>query len=80
MVHMGYIQVVQQQVCDAQHIGKLLLFNTVNRPAVFFGILRGFDLRFQPLKPARNKAAGAASEIRHTLADPGADHLCHKIR
>ena len=76
----GHVQPVQQQVRDAEHIGKLLLFDAVDGGAVLLGVRRALDLRLQLLEPAGDEAAGAAGKVRHGLPDPGTHTLRHELR
>ena len=70
---------MQQHIGDAQHVGKLLLFDAVDGRAVGGAIRGGNHLPVQLLQPAGDEAAGAAGKIRHLLADLRLDHLRHKI-
>ena len=79
MINLGHIQVVQQQIGDAQHIGELLFLNSVDGLPILFRVGGALDLFLQLLQPAYDKAAGAAGKVGHTLANAGPDHLCHKV-
>lgn len=79
MVHPGHVQIVQQQIRDAQHIGELLLLNPIDGLPVLFRAGSAFHLLLQLLQPTYKEAAGATGEIGHTLPDSGTDHLGHKV-
>ena len=79
MEHLRDVQVVQEHVRDAEHVGELLLLDAVDGVAVGLAVFRRLDLALQFLKPARDEAAGAAGEVRHLLADLGLDHLRHEV-
>ena len=76
---LGDVEVVEEHVGDAEHVGELLLLDAVDGGAVFLAVLRRLDLRFELLEPARDEAAGAAGEVGHRLADLRGDHLRHEI-
>ena len=79
MVHPGHIQAMEQQIGDAEHIGKLLLLDAVDGTAVLFGVGGALHLLLQFFQPADEKTAGTAGKVGHLLPDLGADHLGHKV-
>ena len=79
VIHPRDVQPMQQQVRDAEHVGELLLFDAVDGIAVGRLVRRALDLLPQLLEPAGDEAAGAASEVRHALADLGPDALGHEV-
>ena len=79
MVNAGDIQPVQQQISNAQHIGKLLFFDTVDGVAVLIRICGALDALLQLIEPADDKTTGAAGKVGHGLANLGFDDLGHKV-
>ena len=79
VVDAGVVQVVQQKVGDAEHIGELLFLDAVDRAGPGRLIGGGLHLPAQLLEPAHQKAAGAAGKVGHLLADARADHPGHKV-
>ncbi len=76
----GLVQIMEEHVRDAEHVGELLLLDAVDGSAEGGAVRRGFDFRFELLQPAGEEAARAAGEIGHLVADLRADHLRHELR
>ncbi len=74
------VQIMEEHVRDAEHVGELLLLDTVDGSAEGGAVRRGFDFRFELLQPAGEEAARAAGEIGHFVADLRMDHLRHEFR
>ena len=79
VVDLGVVQVMQQQVGDAEHIGELLFLNAIDGVAEGCLVFGGLDLLAQLLQPADQKAAGATCKVGHLLPHLGPDHLGHKV-
>ena len=75
----GYVQIMKEHICDAEHVGELLLLDAVDGTTVGRLVGRRFDFFLQLFQPAGEKAARAAGEIRHLLADLRADHFRHEF-
>ena len=75
----GHVQIMEEHVRDAEHVGELLLLDAMD--GIAEGRLVGgrLDLFLQFLQPTGEEAACAAGEIRHLLADLRADHLRHEF-
>ena len=80
MEHLRHVQVMQQHIRDAKHIGELLFLNTVNGVGILFLVLGGFDLFLQFFQPACDESARAAGKVCHRFSDLRVNHLCHKVR
>lgn len=80
MVHPGNVQPMEQQIGDAEHVGKLLLFNAIDGIAILFCIGSITHLLLQFLQPAGDKATGAAGKVGHGLANLWLYHLGHEVR
>ena len=76
----GRVDAVEQQVGDAEDVGKLLLLDAVDAAGILLLIVGGLDLRLQLVQEACDEAARAAGQIRHGLADLRLDHLRHELR
>ena len=79
MEHLRHVQVMQQHIRDAKHIGELLFLNTVNGVGILFLVLGGFDLFLQFFQPACDESACAAGKVRHRFTELRVYHLRHKI-
>ena len=77
--HLRHVQIMQQHICDAKHIGKLLFLDAVNRVGVPFFVFCGFDFFLQFFQPACDESARAAGKVCHRFPDLRVDHLRHKI-
>ena len=67
--HLRHVQIMQQHICDAKHIGKLLFLDAVNRVSVLFFVLGGFDFFLQFFQPACDESARAAGKVCHRFPD-----------
>ena len=77
--HLGRVDVVEQHIGDAEHIGELLFLDAIDRLGVFLFVLRRVHLLVERFQPARDEAAGAAGKVGHLLSDLWTDDFCHEI-
>ena len=73
------VHVVEQQIRDGQHIGKLLLLNAVGGAKPRLAVGGGFFLLLQFPQPTDDEPARTAGEIRHAFAELRRDHLRHEV-
>ena len=78
--HLRHVQIMQQHICDAKHIGKLLFLDAVNRVGVLFFVFCGFDFFLQLFQPACDESTRTAGKVCHSFPNLGVNHLRHKIR
>ena len=71
MVDPRVIQIMQQQVGDAEHIRELLFLNAIDGIAEGCLVLCGLNLLVQLLQPADQKATSAAGKVGHLLPHLG---------
>ena len=63
MENLRHVQIMQQHIRDAEHIGELLFLDAVNRLAENLPVFGGFDFLLQLVQPACEKSSGTAGKI-----------------
>lgn len=74
----GGVNIVEEEVRNAEAVGKLLLFDAEDGGADG-GLLGGGLGGGHGLEPAGDETAGAAGKVGHALADLGADGTGHEV-
>ncbi len=79
MVYQWRVNTMQQQVCNAQHIGELFLLDAKHGLVILLAVFSSLYLLVQFTQPTCDESSCTTGKVCHFLANLRIYYLCHKL-
>ena len=79
MIDLWRIDIVEQHIGDAKHVGELLLLDSVDALGIGLSLFGCGDFLVERLEPRSEKATRSASKVGHPFSHLWGNHFCHEV-